>query len=230
MKILALETSCECASVALYLDGAIVERTLTGHANHSEHLLPALNGLLAEAGMSLRGLDALAFGAGPGAFTGLRLSCGVVQGLAMGTGLGVAPVCSLAALALQGQGERRFVVTDARMGEVYCAAYRRQHDGLVTVAEPSCCPPEELRPPAGEGWFGVGSGFAAYAQRLPPALVAALAGIDATAAPRAQDVARLAVRAVQTGQLVAPERAAPLYVRDKVALTTTERLARGGKA
>lgn len=230
MKILAIETSCEYASVALYLDGEIAERMLSGHANHSERLLPAVAGLLSEAGVSLRSLDALAFGAGPGAFTGLRLSCGVVQGLATGAGIGVVPVCSLDALALQGSGERLYAVTDARMGEVYCATYRRQGDVLQPVSAPRCCPPEELLPPEGGDWYGLGSGFAAYPQRLQASLLSTLSGIDATAVPRAAEVARLAARAAMDGELVAPERAAPLYVRDKVALTTVERLARGGKA
>ncbi|MCC4116053.1 tRNA (adenosine(37)-N6)-threonylcarbamoyltransferase complex dimerization subunit type 1 TsaB [Aromatoleum toluclasticum] len=230
MKILSIETSCEHASVALLLDGETVERTLEGHSNHSERLLPTLKALLADAGVALGALDAVAFGAGPGAFTGLRLACGVAQGLAMGADLGVAPVCSLEALALQGRGDAIYVATDARMGEVYSAAYRLA-DGLpVMVAPPTCCPPEMLTLPADGRWSGIGSAFAVYGDRIPHEVLNRLGRPENDAVPRAADVARLAVRLAEGGMLVAAEVAAPLYVRDKVALTTAERLARGGRA
>ena len=230
MKILSIETSCEHASVALLLDGETVERTLEGHSNHSERLLPTLMSLLADAGVALRALDAVAFGAGPGAFTGLRLACGVAQGLAMGADLGVAPICSLEALALQGSGDAIFVATDARMGEVYSAAYRLSHGLPVAVAPPTCCPPEMLVLPAGGRWSAIGSAFAVYGDRIPDEVLDRLGPQERDAVPRAADVARLAVRLVDRGALVAAEIAAPLYVRDKVALTTAERLARGGRA
>lgn len=230
MKILAIETSCEIASVALCVDRAVLERTLTGHANHSEHLLDSLKELVIEAGFALGDLDALAFGAGPGAFTGLRLACGVAQGLAMGLELPVVPVSSLQALALQAPGERVFVVTDARMGEVYRATYIRRGEGAEIVDEPICCPPEQVEAPEGGAWYGVGSGFSAYANRLSPALTSSLIGVDGTAVPSAGDVARQAAIALREGGGIPAELAAPLYVRDKVALTTAERLARGGKA
>lgn len=230
MKILSIETSCEHASVALLLDGSVIERSLEGHSNHSERLLPTLGALLAEAGLALGALDAIAFGAGPGAFTGLRLACGVAQGLAMGAGLGVAPVCSLAALAMGGDGETIYVATDARMGEAYSAAYRIV-DGLpIEVAGPACCPPEELSLPAEGRWFAVGSALGAYRERIPAALLGRLTGQNEAAVPQAANVARLAARRVAEGALVPPEQAAPLYIRDKVALTTAERLARGGRA
>lgn len=230
MKILSIETSCEHASVALLIDGEVVERTLEGHTNHSERLLPTLRNLLAEAGIGLTALDAVAFGAGPGAFTGLRLACGVTQGLAMGAGLAVAPVCSLEALAMQGSGESIYVVTDARMGEVYAAAYRLQDGYPLEIAPPTCSPPDLLTlPPAGH-WFAIGSALHAYDGRIPAAVLERLSGCNADAVPRASDVARLAARLVRQGKLLPPEQAAPLYVRDKVALTTAERLARGGRA
>ena len=230
MRILSIETSCEHASVALLIDGDVIERTLEGHANHSERLLPTLRTLIAEAGIALGMLDAVAFGAGPGAFTGLRLACGVTQGLAMGADLGVAAVCSLEALALQGAGEWVFVATDARMGEAYAAAYRMQDGYPLEVAAPVCCPPDCLTlPPAGQ-WFAIGSALRAYEDRIAPAVLDRLTGRDAEAVPRAGDVARLAARLARQGGLLRPEQAAPLYVRDKVALTTAERLARGGRA
>lgn len=230
MKILSIETSCEHASVALLIDGETVERNLEGHSNHSERLLPTLKTLLAEAGLALGALDAIAFGAGPGAFTGLRLACGVTQGLAMGADLGVAPICSLEALAMQGGGDSIYVATDARMGEVYAAAYRIQGGFPVTVVPPVCCAPELLTLPSAGRWGGIGSAFAAYGDRIPPAVRDGLDLLERDAVPRAADVARLGARMVLGEGLVVAELAAPLYVRDKVALTTAERLARGGRA
>jgi tRNA threonylcarbamoyladenosine biosynthesis protein TsaB len=230
MKILAFETSCEHATVALLSGDEIIERRLEGHANHSERLLPMVRSLLAESQISLASLDAIAFGAGPGAFTGLRLSCGVAQGLAMGAGLRVAPVCSLEALSLQGEGPRILVATDARMGEIYCAAFEMR-DGLpMTVAEPDCIPPERISAPGPGMWFGIGSAFDVYASSFPASLAPSLSGYRANLAPAARDVARLACVRVVSGDLLSPELAVPIYVRNKVAFTTAERMARGGRA
>jgi tRNA threonylcarbamoyladenosine biosynthesis protein TsaB len=230
MKILAFETSCEHATVALLLGDEIIQRRLEGHANHSERLLPTVQALLAESQVSLSSLDAIAFGAGPGAFTGLRLSCGVAQGLAMGAGLGVAPICSLEALSLQGEGPRILVATDARMGEVYWAAFEMR-DGLrMTVADPECIPPEHISAPGPGMWFGIGSAFEVYAASLHASLTTSLSGYNASLAPAARDVARLACVRVVSGDLLSPELAVPVYVRNKVAFTTAERMARGGRA
>lgn len=230
MKILAIETSCEHASVALLSDREVRERHLEGHTNHSEYLLPTLRSLLAEADVPLSALAAIAFGAGPGAFTGLRLACGAAQGLAMGAGLGVVPVSSLAALALQAEGESVFVATDARMGEIYSAAFRREGRRLIEVGETTCAPPERLELPPSGTWFGLGSGFKAYAERITDSVRSRLSGCDPDAVPGAREIAELAALRVAAGEIVAPEFAGPLYVRDKVALTTAERLARGGRA
>jgi len=230
MKILAIETSCEHASVALNLDEAVLERVLDGHLKHSERLLPSIYELLAEAQLSLGQLDAVAFGAGPGAFTGLRLACGVAQGLAMGADLGVVPVCSLDALSLQGSGENVLVATDARMREIYTACYH-QHDGRSErVTPPACLSPEGFALPADGQWCVVGSALKAYPNLLdaiPPLRISAR--ID-DAVPRARDVGILAKSAVLSGGCQPAELVAPIYVRDKVALTTAERLARGGRA
>lgn len=230
MKILAIDTSCEHASLALLVDDAIIERTLEGHSNHSERLLPTLTALLAEAQIPLTALDALAFGTGPGAFTGLRLACGVAQGLAMGAGLGVVPVCSLAALSRQGEGERVFVATDARMGEIYCAAYHCRDGAPVEVQEPVCVPPHEVALPYDDRWYLIGSALRAHPDIVERLCGERCSGWNATAVPRARDIATLAMAPLREGRAVAPELAAPLYVRDKVALTTAERLARGGRA
>jgi tRNA threonylcarbamoyladenosine biosynthesis protein TsaB len=227
MKLLAFESSCERASVALNLDGDIRVRRLDGHANHSEHMLALVRSLLADAGLGVSALDAVAFGAGPGAFTGLRLACGVAQGLALGAGLGVIPVCSLAALAMQSPLPQVLAVTDARMGEIYHGRYGVENDAVVELFAPACCAPAALPCPEGE-WFGLGSGFAAYGEALAP-VRAALAGCDPQAVPTAEAVSRLAAGRGRAG-IIPVEQAVPLYVRDKVALTVAERLARGSKA
>lgn len=230
MNILSIETSCEQGSVALMTADALVARRLAGSAGHSEGILVAIRELLTEAGLVAGSLDAVAFGSGPGAFTGLRLACGIAQGLALGSGLGVAPVSSLSALALQAHEPRVFVATDARMGEVYCQAFVAGEDGLpVPAGKPLCCAPDAASPPEGS-WYGIGSGFNAYPEALGQRLLQRLSGCLADAVPRAEEVALLGAQLARSGGLVSAELAAPLYVRDKVAFTTAERLARGGKA
>jgi tRNA threonylcarbamoyladenosine biosynthesis protein TsaB len=230
MKILAIETSCEHASVALLIDDQVIELRLEGHTNHSEKLLPTLRGLLAQAQVSLTDLDAIAFGSGPGAFTGLRLACGVAQGLAMGAGLGVVPVCSLEALALQAPDGLVFIATDARMGEVYSSAYEVRDGAIEVLQNPTCTPPQHLSLPNDGDWIGMGSGLRAYESLIPRELQARLSQQHPDAIPRAGEIARIAAQRLSVGAILAPELAAPLYVRDKVALTTAERLARGGRA
>lgn len=230
MKILAIETSCERASVALCVGDEWVEHALDGHDNHSERLFPTVGELLAQAGTTLSALDAVAFGAGPGAFTGLRLACAAAQGLAMGSGIGVVAVPTLAALACSAAHERVLAVIDARMGEVYAAAYRFDAGEPVEILPAACVPPERVVLPEDGHWFVTGSALHRHPDLLARFEATRLIGVDAAAVPRARDVGRLACRAVAAGQVLAPECATPLYVRDKVALTTTERLARGGRA
>ncbi|MDR2032475.1 MAG: tRNA (adenosine(37)-N6)-threonylcarbamoyltransferase complex dimerization subunit type 1 TsaB [Azoarcus sp.] len=228
MKLLAFESSGERASVALHCEGETRLVWLEGRAGHSGRILAAAAALLADAGLSAGALDAVAFGAGPGAFTGLRLACGVAQGLALGAGLGVIPVCTLAALAMQSPRPLALVATDARMGEIYHGRYRVEDGAVSELAAPACCAPGALpHVPAG-AWFGLGSAFAAHAAELA-GVAAGLAGCDPAATPAADAVARLAAVMGEAARVL-PECAAPLYVRNKVALTTAERLARGNKA
>lgn len=230
MNILALETSCEQASVALLQADDIRTRTLAaGAANHSESVLDALHALLDEAGLTLARLDAVAFGAGPGAFTGLRLGCSVAQGLAMGAGLGVVAVPSLHALGARAPDGLTVVATDARMGEIYTARYRVESGRPAMLGDFSCISPERFDVPEEGRWHALGSAFARYPELVERARKHGLV-VDASALPRAVEVARLAALEVAAGRLIEPEHAAPLYVRDKVALTTAERLAQGGRA
>ena len=142
MKILALDTSTEYCSVALWRDGDVDAREALAGRRHSELLLPMVDALLERHGLRLKGLDGIAFGEGPGSFTGLRIGCGVTQGLAFGAGLPVVGVSTLLALAEAARSRRAVCCLDARMGEVYHAAYARSDAGWEAVHVPSLCAPE----------------------------------------------------------------------------------------
>jgi tRNA threonylcarbamoyladenosine biosynthesis protein TsaB len=178
--------------------------------------------LLAEAGLGLGQLDALAFGRGPGSFTGVRIATGTVQGAAFGAGLPVVPVSTLAALAQRGFRERGFQrvlpAYDARMNEVYWAGYRVDGEGLMApVLAEEVVAPGQITLPEGDGWHGVGSGWKAYQAVLSETLGPALASFDGELLCSAQDVVRLAVAGYEAGSAVAAEEALPVYLRDRVA-------------
>lgn len=227
MRLLGFETATRRLSVALWQDGELLERSAELPNGGSELLLPWVRELLAEAGLTLAQIDGIAFGAGPGGFTGLRLACGVTQGLAFGLDLPVLPVSTLEALALA-CGEREvWTCLDARMNEVYCAAYRVAGDSVEQLMAPACLPPAVAPAPTFAGGWGVGDGFASYGSALA-ARKPDLAGLHADVFPTAAAVLRLAAPAFAQGCTVAAAAAQPIYVRDKVAMTTRERLARGG--
>ena len=228
MKLLALESSTDLFTVALFLDGRIVEREGARGVSHSEIALPLVQALLDEHGVALADLDGIAFGAGPGAFTGLRLACSMAQGLALGAGLPVLGIGSLEALALGAGDGPVYACTDARMNEAYCAAYQVHGETVEAVIAPVVAAPSSAPVPPGQGWLGCGSGFAAYGDALAVRLGASIGRIDASARPRASTLLRLAAPRFACGEGVDAALAAPLYVRDKIALTTQERLAAGG--
>lgn len=215
-------------SVALSVDNRSIERAEFCVNGGSDRLLPWVQQVLAEAGISLQQLDAIAFGAGPGSFTGLRMACGVAQGLAYGADLPVISVVTLAALALSRGPGRMLSCIDARMNEVYCAAYDVKGDEAEEVLAPLVCPPQLLPLPPGSEWKGCGDGFVSYADTLTARLGDALSSFDPQVPALAPAVAQLAARQFREGRILAAADAVPLYVRDKVALTTQERLARGG--
>ena len=228
MLLAAFETSTEWCSVALWRDGALSSVEARASNSHGEVALPMLQRLLEAQGVLARDLDAVAFGAGPGSFTGLRIACGLAQGLAFGSGIPVLGVSTLEALAEESGAARVFACLDARMQEVYCAALER--DGLRwrEVLGTRCVPPAEAPVPPGVGWRGCGSGFAAHGDALRQRIGAHLEGIDALVHPSAAAVAKLAAPRLAAGEGVDAALAAPVYVRDKVALTTAELSARRG--
>jgi tRNA threonylcarbamoyladenosine biosynthesis protein TsaB len=226
LKILALDTATEYCSAALWLDGQVRVREALAGQKHSDLLLGMVDALLRESALGLRNLDGIAYGEGPGSFTGLRIACGVVQGLAFGASLPVVGIGTLLALAAGTDGDRVVCCLDARMHEIYHAAYEKRGDAWHAVHEPSVCPPDAAPAVEGGGWLGCGSGFSAYGEALEKRYAGQLARVEADRYPHARDIARLAVPRFEANDTASAECAAPLYVRDKVALRTDERAAR----
>lgn len=222
MKVLALETSTERCSAALLVDGQVRERAQTAVRAHAELILPMVESLLAEAELSLKQLDALAFGRGPGGFTGVRVATAMVQGLAFGADRPVVPVSDLAALAAgahrQYGKEKILACLDARMQEVYWCAYDvSAPDRLSAYGPEQLSAADGVLAPGKGPWFGAGSGFATHGQTLTVRLGGVLDGQDAALLPTARDIAALAVPLLAQGQAVSAETALPVYLRDQVA-------------
>lgn len=223
MKLLALDTATELCSAALWLDGAVSSREATRERGHSELILPMIDQLLRESAVDLHQLDAIAFGRGPGAFTGVRLAAGVAQGLGFAASLPLMPISDLRALAAQvlllpGAPSRALVCQDARMGECYWGCFERVAEAVYAVTAEAVTAPASLALPqvwAGERVCGAGSGFAAYRDRLE-SLGAQLSARYSDFRPRASEIALLAA---QDGlaSAVPPEQAQPVYLRDEVA-------------
>ena len=216
MKIAAFETATEWCSVALWLGGEVRAIETRAGRRHGEMVLPMLETLLAQAHLAIGDLQAVAFGAGPGSFTGLRIACGVAQGLAFARALPACGVPTLEALAEESGAPRVVACLDARMGEVYYAALEKQDGRWREVIPAQCVAPERAPRAPGTGWVGCGSGFAAYGDmgfdRVYPEIH-----------PGAAAVARLAAPRLAAGEGVDAARIAPVYLRDKVAATIEER-------
>jgi tRNA threonylcarbamoyladenosine biosynthesis protein TsaB len=228
MQILALDTSTEVCAVALGDGVSWHEKSEVAGQRHSELLLPMIRAVLADCGLTLKQLDGIAFGAGPGSFTGLRIACGVAQGLALGAGLPVVAVSTLEALAQTRRdhagGARIIAALDARMREVYVAAYERDSGRWREVIAPVVVAPDAAPVPDGSDWIGVGSGFAAYPS-LRRHYGVALSECDGAIFPSASAVGALSLPRFAEGAGVAARDAAPFYVRHRVALTIAERAA-----
>ena len=229
MKLLALDTSTEYCSAALSIDAHLDVREVKAGQRHSELLLGMIDDLLKSRALSARDLDGIAYGEGPGSFTGLRIACGVVQGLAFGAGVRVLGVGTLLAMA-EGSGADRVVCcVDARIHEIYHAAYVRvqaEAGPWRAVHAPSLCAPAVVPSLEGEGWFACGSGFAVYRDVLEERYAGQLAKIVPELYPRARDVLTLAAPRFESGEGVTAEQAVPVYLRDKVALRIDERATR----
>ena len=226
VRFAVFETSTEWCSVALWHDGEIAAIERRAENRHAELVLPMLERLLANSGIGPAALDAVAFGAGPGAFTGLRIACGLAQGLALARDLPVLGISTLEAMAEDSGAARVIACLDARMHEVYYSAYERDGAGWREAIAAVCLAPAAVQRPSGEGWVGCGNGFGVYRAALREALGDALAAMYPEAHPSATAVARLAAPRLAAGGGTDAALAQPIYVRDKVALTTEERLRR----
>lgn len=222
-RILAIETSTELASAAILTEGGIFVRELSGVQTHSQGILPTIQALLAEAGLCLQDCDAIAFGCGPGAFTGIRTACGIVQGLAYGADLPVLPIVSLLAMAEvareQVAGKEFVCILDARMNEVYWAQYRFDDvAGWTEVSAPALSALEVAL--AGitldNPQLALGNGVV-----LPESALARYASLPCM--PHARQVGTLGRLDFIAGRSQPADQAQPLYLRNKIALTTAER-------
>jgi tRNA threonylcarbamoyladenosine biosynthesis protein TsaB len=228
--ILAIETSSELASCALLRGRVVLHRASSGVRTHSQAILPMVQQLLQEAGITLKECVAIAYGCGPGSFTGVRTACGIAQGLAFGAGLPVVPVVTLAALAhachQRTGADDILVVSDARMGEVYWAQYRFDSvDGWRIVVAPTLAKPADVCPQGtpdavcGNGWVVHADALAGVVRSdlLPDARMELM--------PDAIGIAQLARIAFASGAVLPAAQAQPLYLRNKIAFTTDERRA-----
>jgi tRNA threonylcarbamoyladenosine biosynthesis protein TsaB len=219
MKVLALDAATEACSAALFDAGSVSERFEVIGRGHAGRLLPMADELLTERGVSLRELDAIAFGRGPGGFTGLRIAAGLAQGLAAGAGKPVLPVSNLAAVAAaaaSAHGRTRVLVCmDARMGEVYWAAFDCSAASPQPLTRELLSDPGAVEPPGAEMLYGAGHGFGAY-PALGERLAGRLYGVDGGALPRAREIAVIGAADFAAGAALAPARGLPVYLRDDV--------------
>ncbi|SFL89686.1 tRNA (adenosine(37)-N6)-threonylcarbamoyltransferase complex dimerization subunit type 1 TsaB [Nitrosomonas communis] len=224
MKILALDTSTEYCSLALWLDGNMLCKEVLAGQKHTELLLPMLQEMLAKSGLALTQLDGFAFGAGPGSFTGLRIACGIVQGLALATDLPIIGISTLEAMAQRIGTSHVMAALDARMGEIYYAAYTQTVDSWSIIQAPILCLPQHIPQLPGERcWVGCGSGFDQHHELLSHLYSNSLCRIEQGCYPHAQEIAQLAAPKLMKGLGIAAEEAAPVYIRNKVALKENER-------
>lgn len=226
MNLLAVDTTADaCSAAILTSDGRIHERCIVEPRGHTRHLLPMIRELTQATGLSVSDMDALAFGRGPGSFTGLRIATGVVQGLSWGLECPVVPVSSLAAVAAGAirqhalpEGSGVAVAFDARMGEVYWGCFVHRDGQPVPISDEIVTAPETLEWPSTEieSWYGAGSGWH-LADRFPSSVSQLVVACYPERIPHAADIARLALTPAREGWGVAAEEAIPVYVRDNVA-------------
>jgi tRNA threonylcarbamoyladenosine biosynthesis protein TsaB len=228
MNLLAFDTSTEYLSLALMRDDDILTFELNAGPTQSQIILPQIQVLLESAGVQLKDMHGIAFGAGPGSFTGVRIAAGVAQGLGYGANLPVVSVCTLLALAestvMHDAGTERVIAClDARMGEVYHAAYEKTVAGWITSIAPGLYKPDAVPLVTGEKWVGAGSGWSTYAPQLSTRYGQQLQSIQPQRLPTASAILRLAQPVFARGEARPASEAMPVYIRNRVALKTAER-------
>jgi tRNA threonylcarbamoyladenosine biosynthesis protein TsaB len=227
LKLLAIETATEACSAALLVNGEITEKFCITTNGHSKLILPMIDTLLAEANLQPADLDGLAFGCGPGSFTGVRIATGIIQGIAFALELPVVPVSNLAAVAQDffdhNPENLAFVAMDARMNEVYWGVYQRNTDGFAELlGKEAVISANDIEFPELSG-VGIGSGWKIYHQELSTCLSHGVIRYEADNLPRSRAVARLGCEGFKQGLAVSVEQAMPVYLRDKVAKKESER-------
>ncbi len=220
MKILAIDTSTEACSAALSVDDQVISRYELAPRKHTQLILPMIDDLMKEADLAVTQLDGLAFGRGPGAFTGVRIATGVIQGISFGADLPVAPVSSLAALA-QGcwrehKAKKVISAIDARMKEVYWGHYQLENGLMVASMEEGICTADQVPSPEGDHWNGAGSGWEAYADQLSRHFAGKISAAHPQSYPHAIDIIELAKPIFDQGNAVSAEQVSPVYLRDNV--------------
>jgi len=228
MKILAVDTATEACSAALYIDGEIQERFQLAPRIHTQLVLPMIDELMAEAELRPQQLDGLAFGCGPGSFTGIRIATGIIQGIAYGADLPVVRVSTLAAISQaclqKTTHDTIFTAVDARMNEIYWAVYERDAEGYAQLIGKEVVQPANEIDALGLSGYGIGSGWLSYEQILKERLAEQLQGFDAEYLPHSREIALLGAVGMKRGLDVSVGEAMPVYLRDKVAKTTAERV------
>ncbi len=227
MRLLALDTSTEYLSLALQLNGTTLRYDALAGQGHSQQILPQIRALLDEANIELADLEGIAFGAGPGSFTGVRIACGVAQGLAFGANLPVVGVNTLMALAesifKENAINKVIACLDARMGEIYHAAFEK-HDGVwQEISVSGLFKPQNAPVITNENWVGAGSGWLTYGEHLGAVYRSQVKQIFPHALPTAAAVLAIATPLFAAGLGKSAHDAAPIYIRNKVALKTAER-------
>jgi len=228
MKLLAVETATDACSAALSINGVISERYTIAANTHTKLILPMIDGLLSDAGLVPDDLDGLAFGRGPGSFTGVRIATGVIHGIAFGLDLLVMPVSTLAAIAQdyfdQHDESLAFVAMDARMGEIYWGVYQRDNQGYAElIGTEAVTPAIQVEFPDDAIGVGIGTGWGVYEQVLQERLAGRVNTIESDHLPRARAIAKLGLAGFENGLAVPVEQAMPVYLRDKVAKKESER-------
>ncbi len=227
MKILAIDTATDACSAALLIDEQVHCEFALAPRQHTQLILAQIEKVLAEAEMSLQDMDAIAFGRGPGAFTGLRIAAGVTQGLSLAADIPALAVSSLAAMAQaayqQHQIEKSYVGLDARMQQVYWGEYQIQKGIAVLQGKEQVIAPEDLPPKNSTGFVGVGSAWQVYADSLHLQIQAESNATLQDIYPSAEYIARLAVKQYKSKQYLYSSEIQPVYLRNKVAQTLIER-------
>lgn len=221
MNILALDTCTESCSAALLCQGKWYERVEMTQRGHSDLILGMMDDLFKQADITIADIEALAFGRGPGSFTGVRVGVGVSQGIAFARDIPVIPVSSLAAVAQDAADKLKedyiAVAMDARMGEIYCASYQ-VIDGLVILLdEERVCPPEKFIPFGNQQWLGAGTGWGVYDEVLRHNFAEQLSGVSVEHYPQANSIIKLAQIEIAAGRLLPADKAMPVYLRNNVA-------------